>query len=74
MEKDLKSHSIEIVQSNQGNATIYQLKDPKIVNRTILSEIRQEFSQPSHGAIIIYPDQRIIECNQIIIESTPTLL
>lgn len=68
MEKDIKSPSVEVVQSNQGNTTIFQLKDPKMVNKTILSEIKQEMSYPSKGTIIIYPDQKIIECNQILVQ------
>ena len=70
MEKDLKSPNIEIVQINQGNSIVFQLKDPRIVNRSILSEIRQEMSNPANDSVIIYPDQRIIESSQIFIEST----
>jgi hypothetical protein len=67
MEKDVKSENIEIVQTNNGNSIIFQLKDPKVVNKNILSEIRQEMSYPANDSIVIYPDQKIIESNQIFI-------
>ena len=74
MEKDIKSPFVEVVQSNQGNTTIFQLKDPKVVNKTILSEIMKEMSYPSKGSVIIYPDQKIIECNQILVQIPSTFI
>ena len=70
MEKDVKSSNIEIVQTNLGDSIVFQLKDPRVVNKTILSEIRQEMSYPANNSVVIYPDQRIIESNQIFIEDT----
>ncbi|MDY0143876.1 MAG: hypothetical protein GX154_00885 [Clostridiales bacterium] len=74
MEKDIKIKNIDIVQINQGNTVVFQLKDPKVVNRTILSEIRQEMSYPAKDSSVIYPDQRIIESNQIFIEDSSKLI
>jgi len=73
MEKDIKSQSIEIVQINQGSSIIFQIKDPRVVNKNILSELRQEMSYPANDSIVIYPDQRIIESNQIFIVDTKIL-
>jgi len=73
MEKDIKSRKVEIVQSNQGSTTVFQLKNSKVVNKIILSEIRQEMSYPSSGSVVIYPDQRIIECEQIFVGDTLVL-
>jgi len=73
MEKDLKTKNIEIVQSNQGDIVLFQLKEPKAVNETILSELEQEISSPRENSVIIYLDQRIIESNQVFIEDTHLL-
>jgi len=70
MEKVINSTNIDIVQVILGNSVIFQLKDPKSVNRNILTEIKQEISYPSADSIVIYPDQRIIESNQIFIEDS----
>jgi hypothetical protein len=74
MEKDIKSQNVEIVQLNQGDSIIFQLKDPKAVNKAILSEIKQEMSYPAKDSVIIYPDQKIIESSQIFIEVTQILI
>jgi hypothetical protein len=66
MNKYMKLTKIEIVQSIQGDSTIFQLKDPKVVNKTILSKIKQEMSYPAKDSVVIYSDQRIIESNQIL--------
>jgi hypothetical protein len=66
MNKYMKLTKIEIVQSIQGDSNIFQLKDPKVVNKTILSKIKQEMSYPAKDSVVIYSDQRIIESNQIL--------
>ena len=74
MEKDIKIKNIDIVKSIQGKTVVFQIKDPKVVNRTILFEIRQEMSYPAKDSSVIYPDHRIIESNQIFIEDSSKLI
>ena len=72
MEKGIEK--IEVVQSLQGEKVVFQLKDPKTVNRTILSKLREEISLPNWDSYVIYPDQRIIESNQLFIEGNSKII
>ena len=69
MEKGLKQ-DIEIVQSNLQGTIVFQLKSPKVVNKTIFEEIKKDISLPSKDSIVVYPEQRIIESNQLIVDSS----
>ena len=70
MEKDLKISEIDIVVKAQDGISVFEIKEPKKLNRILLNEIKQELFLIRNDAVVIYPDQKIIDSQRVFIEET----
>ena len=74
MEKDLKISEIDIVVKAQDGISVFEIKEPKKLNRILLNEIKQELFLIQNDAVVIYPDQKIIDSQRVFIEETTRII
>jgi hypothetical protein len=74
MEKDMKLSNLDIVIKNKDGVSVFEIKDPKVFQRSLLSDIRQEFSMVRKETIVIYPEQKIIDSQRVYIETSSVFL
>ena len=74
MEKDLKISEIDIVVKAQDGISVFEIKEPKKLNRILLNEIKQELFLIRNDAVVIYPDQKIIDSQRVFIEETTRII
>ena len=74
MEKDLKISEIDIVVNAQDGISVFEIKEPKKLNRILLNEIKQELFLIRNDAVVIYPDQKIIDSQRVFIEETTRII
>ena len=74
MEKDIRTSSIDIVIKAQEGAIVFEIKDPKRLNRALLDDIKQDFSVYANDSVVIFPEQKVIDSQRVFIENTSRLL
>lgn len=65
---------IDIVIKAQEGAVVFEIKDPKQLNKALLNDIKQDFFLIQKDSIVIYPEQKIIDSQRIFIEDTSRLI
>ncbi|MBL7852088.1 MAG: hypothetical protein JNN04_14395 [Cyclobacteriaceae bacterium] len=75
MEKDLVQPAIDIViKAQESGEVLFQIKDPKNLNRALLNGIKQDFFLIDKGAVVVYPEQKIIDSQRVFIEDTTRVI
>ncbi|MDD3772405.1 MAG: hypothetical protein PHC38_07100 [Weeksellaceae bacterium] len=74
MEKDIKPSNIDIVVKSKEGLRIFEIKNPKLLNRNLLNDIKKEFFLMDNNSIVIYPEQEIIESQRMFIEDTSQII
>ena len=70
MEKSVNNEIVEIVAKNNQGVLLFELKDPKMVNRNINSELKATKPSLSANAVVVYPDNYFIDIPRIFVEDT----
>lgn len=74
MEKNIRTSNIDIVIKAQEGAVVFEIKDPKQLNKALLNDIKQDFFLIQKDSIVIYPEQKIIDSQRVFIEDTSRLI
>lgn len=74
MEKDIKPSNIDIVVKSKEGFRIFEIKNPKLLNRNLLNDIKKDFFLLDMNSIVIYPEQEIIESQRMFIEDTSQII
>lgn len=74
MEKNIKSNNIDIVIKAQKGAVVFEIKDHKLLNESLLNDIKQDYFLLQKDSIVIYPEQQIIESQKCFIEEASLLI
>jgi hypothetical protein len=74
MEKNIRTSNIDIVIKAQEGAVVFEIKDPKQLNRALLNDIKQDFFFLQKDSIVIYPEQKIVDTQGIFLEDTSRLI
>jgi hypothetical protein len=74
MEKNIKTSNLDIVIKNEEGVSTFEIKAPKHIQRALMNELKQDFSIVSKGAIVVYPEQKIIDSQRVYIETSSIYL
>lgn len=74
MEKIMSSSNLNIIMKVQKDEVVFEIKDPKQLNKVLLKEIKKDFFFLQKDSIVIYPEQQIIESQRCIIEDTSHII
>jgi hypothetical protein len=74
MEKNISSSNTDIVIKAQKGAVVFEIKDPKQLNKALFNDIKQDFFSLQKDSAVIYPEQQIIESQRCFIEDTSRLI
>ena len=73
MEKGIGPVDIVINAQDEGSV-LFEIKEPKKIHRKLNTDLKREVSLHNKGAIIIYPDQKVIDSQRVIIRTRTSLL
>jgi len=73
MEKSIRPVDIVIKAQDEGSIS-FEIKEPQKFNRELYSDLKKEISLHNKGAIVIYPDQKVIDSQRVIIRTKTSLL
>ena len=74
MEKNIGSSNVDIVIKAQKGAVVFEIKDPKQLNKALLNDIKQDFFLIQNDSIVIYPEQKIVNTQGVFLENTSRLI
>ena len=74
MEKNIVPTDVDIIVKAEDGLIIFELKEPRKVSRAVLTAIKEDISNYSNGAIIIYPDQQIINSEIVYAEDNSRVI
>lgn len=74
MEKNIKTSNLDIVIKNEEGVSTFEIKAPKQIQRALMNELKQDFSIVSKDAIVVYPEQKIIDSQRVYIETSSIYL
>lgn len=74
MEKNIKTSNLDIVIKNEKGVSTFEIKAPKQLQRALMNDLKQDFSIVSKDAIVVYPEQKIIDSQRVYIETNSIYL
>jgi hypothetical protein len=75
MEENLNLISpLDIVINNKGGVSVFEIKEPKRFQRNLLNDLKKEYSIVEKGNIVVYPEQRIIDSQNVFIETSSVII
>ncbi len=74
MEKDIKSTNLEIVVKSKEGLRVFEINNPKPLNRNLLNDIKKDFFLMDKNSIVIYPEQKFIQSHKMYIEDTSQII
>lgn len=74
MEKVLKSTSIEIAVKSREGFRVFEINNPKPLNKMLLNEIKKDFFLMDKNSVVIYPEQKFIESQKMYIEDKSRII
>lgn len=70
MEKNINSLDLDIVIKNEHGVSVFEIKAPKQMQRALMNDLKQDYSIVSRDAIVVYPEQKIIDSQRVYIETS----
>lgn len=78
MEKNISLSSninkVDIVIKAQEGAIVFEIKDPKQLNKALLNEIKEDLFSLQKDTFVLYPEQRIIDTQGVFLENSALLI
>jgi hypothetical protein len=74
MEKNIRTSHIDIVIKAQKDSLVFEIKDPKKLNKALMDDVKKEFFVIQNDSVVIYPEQKIVDTQGVFLENTSKII
>ncbi|MBV6512660.1 MAG: hypothetical protein FMNOHCHN_02174 [Ignavibacteriaceae bacterium] len=74
MEKNNINRELDIVLKANEHGFIFELNEPEEFQKELIDTLKKKYFELGKNAVVVYPEQRIVEAHRIFIETTAQIL